>query len=129
MIRNKTTAAILGIALAGGVASAGYKLSYPISVNTTSRYAQGSLGTARNSIDTTQYIECATDIWPGTKAAYCYARDTALRAGNCYTTDPTLVAAVQELSDDGWILFRWDAGSVCTNISSGVGSMYMPRSP
>ena len=129
MIRNKLTAALVGLALAGGVAQAGFKLNYPVSINTTSRYAQGSLGSARNSIDSTQYIECSFDIWPASRAAYCYVRDSAGTTRNCYTTDPTLVAAVQELDDDGWILFRWDVSNVCTNISGGVGSSYMPRSP
>jgi hypothetical protein len=129
MISNKLKPAILGLALAGGVAQAGFKLNYPVSINLTSRYAQGSLGSTRNSIDTVQYIECAFDIWPASKAAYCYVRDTASRNANCYTTDPTLVAAVQELDDDGWLLFRWDASWNCTNISGGVGSQYMPRAP
>jgi len=129
MIRNKLTAAIVGLALAGGVAQAGYKLNFPVNINVTSRYAQGSLGSARNSIDTVQYIECYADIWAASKAAYCYVRNSVGTTANCYTTDPALVAAVQELDDDGWLLFRWDAASVCTNISGGVGSHYMPRSP
>ena len=126
---HKLLAAALGLVLAGGVAQAGYKLNFPVNINLTSRYAQGSLGSARNSIDTVQYIECSFDIWPASKAAYCYVKNAAGTTANCYTTDPALVAAVQELDDDGWILFRWDAGNVCTNISGGVGSPYMPRSP
>ena len=46
------------------LAIAGSKSTSPVTINTTSRYAYGQTGTARNSADYSQTLGCWTDDGP-----------------------------------------------------------------
>src|SRR5690348_9102815 len=63
------------LALTGAEAIAGAKLHLPVQLSTTSRYAVGSMGTARNGTDPYSYIGCAIATGNGSTNIACVARD------------------------------------------------------
>lgn len=83
----------LGLTLAaGGAAWAGAKVVAPVVVDLPSRSARGSLGSARNSADATQYIGCQVGAEAGAAppAGYCSARNAASTQVECVTSDANL---------------------------------------
>lgn len=114
----KTLAAILGVLLAAGIGHAGRKLTIPVSINTTAGTASGSLGSARNSVDSTQYIGCYATLTTTTSHAGCVAVNAAGTYRSCYTYDAAFIEAIRTLTPDAHIEFAWDpaASSFCTTI-------------
>jgi hypothetical protein len=67
-MKSKGTLGVVGL-VAGlaclshfNLARAGQKNTYPIVVNLTTKEAEGAVGSARNSSDSTQYIYCAVEL-------------------------------------------------------------------
>jgi hypothetical protein len=108
-------------------ATAGYKSAYNVSVDTTYRHAYGSLGKARNSADSVQYIGCSSVSHVGYVYATCWARDAAGTYGSCLTEDADLIQATRSLPSDGYLSINWDASSNCTQIIVYNASYYEPK--
>ncbi|WP_257462354.1 hypothetical protein [Archangium lipolyticum] len=132
MKRKMTVAAVVaGALLVATSAVAGFKSSQQVVVDVTNRHAQGSLGGARNSADSMQYIGCYTQsVSPFTTIiGQCYARDASGTYVSCSSTAPGFVNMVQSLNGDSDIAFGWDASNTCTSIIIFNTSDNAPKNP
>jgi hypothetical protein len=115
-------------------ARAGYKLPAGVYIDTASRYAVGTLGAARNSADTVQYISCSrTASVSGGNNVSCAARnaDATPITVSCFVTDPAQVAALspalEAMNGDSRVYFYWDSAGRCTNIVVQNSSYFEPK--
>jgi hypothetical protein len=112
----------MGCALLPAMAHAGDTRSAAVVVNTSARTASGSMGTARNSIDSKQIIGCygmvkrvaGKDQYSG----YCFATNSAGVSGSCTidTLDPISSPMFSTLKDDSYVSFAWTAAGKCTDV-------------
>ena len=115
------------------VVKAGHKVTQTVDTD-GSTYASGSVGDARNSGDTTQYIGCGTwfDTYGGEVyySASCFARDSAGTYFSCYTEDSRGMAAAQSAETGSFIqLGRDDLTGECTYVYVINSSYYRPKTP
>lgn len=127
----------VGLSLAGvliaGSALGGYKIGGPVTIG--SDYALGSMGAARSSANTLEYITCWGTSGTGSNGGLftqvnCAARDAAGTYRTCFWQNPpdsalTLVAGMS----DAWVSFRWDSAGKCTHITTRHSSEYAPKVP
>jgi hypothetical protein len=120
---------VLVVASLAGVASAGMKVPYAVQVNPTSRYAVGAIGSARNSLDTTQYIGCSVDTYAdGYVQGWCYAQSPAGVSGSChFVNNPALAGAVEAMTSDSLVNISWDASGNCWEINLDNDSRWEPK--
>jgi hypothetical protein len=115
-------------------ARAGSKSSGQVYINSTSRYAYGSTGGARNSLDANQNIGCTvfgrknTD-GTTTLSALCWATNSVGVYRTCSTSDSKLITAASSVGTDSTIQFNWDTSSYCTYIEAHHGSDNPPKAP
>jgi hypothetical protein len=133
-----TLATIAG-ALAGtsSPADAGLLQSWPVSIDQANRVAQGSLGSARNTTDSIQYIGCwntvqgYNDVPPPAgdivKSGGCYAVDSANRSATCVLPAGGLAPMTPPMTPESFIVFTWDASGICTGIQIWAYSSYSPK--
>jgi hypothetical protein len=132
MKRKMTVAAVVaGALLAATSAVAGFRSSQEVMVDVTNRHAQGSLGGARNSADSMQFIGCYTQsVSPFTTIiGQCSARDASGTYVSCSSTAPGFVNMVQSLNGDSSLAFGWDASNTCTSIIIFNNSEDAPKKP
>jgi hypothetical protein len=125
MNKKIVTTLVLGLAALGSSnAFAGYKRTDTIYV--ASYIATGSVGSVRNSADTSQYISCTEYAWPGSPPSlYCSAYNGSSYA-SCSSSDPTLLAAALSVGVNSFIEFAWDANGKCNFLQVSNGSLYEP---
>lgn len=119
-----TAMVALGMAATTATALAGLKINSTVTVNTTSRYATGALGSARNSADSVQYIGCSVTDSAGSAFVSCSARNSAGRFASCTSSDVGKVSAASSINSDSYIYFRYDSSGVCTYLSVSTFSYY-----
>jgi len=113
---------------AARVASAGHQQTDYVTVNTTSRFAYGSLGGAYSSPDYQQYIGCQAYAFAGGQAyANCVAVDATGVSSWCSTTDAKLVAIATGIDADDWVRFTWETNGQCSQISLAHYSIFTPK--
>jgi hypothetical protein len=129
-----TLAAILA---ASKPADAGLISSFPVTIDMTNRQAMGSLGSARNTTDTVQYIGCfnsisgyndpgdPTDPFNVQTGGGCYALDAASHSVSCSLV-PGMVAP---MAPDSLVVFTWDASGNCTGLQVWTFSNTSPKQP
>ncbi|RKH61836.1 hypothetical protein [Corallococcus aberystwythensis] len=118
------------VLLAVPVAYAGAKQSYSVVVNTAIRYAEGGMGTARNSADVLQRIYCRTSAdSTGNESVRCYATSAANVSASCYSTQPAHVRSAQAIADASFIYFTWDVNGICQSVDVLKGSHLEPKAP
>ena len=129
--KNLMMGCVVGALMVGTAAWAGLKSTFYVTVNSTSRYAFGSVGDARGSADTQQYIGCAVDAFSNTGSTYvfCDARNASGVIGYCMSTSPAMLAAVATQSSSSYYYFGWDADGNCTYLSISNWSDLAPRQP
>jgi hypothetical protein len=123
------------LAASSGVATAGQKISSPVQVNLSGRSAAGSVGTARNSLDTTQYIGCQMWSFGDSTGAtiYCFARTApTATAASTYAqciagNSPSMASVVDAMGPASQIVFEWDANGNCTYIAADNSSSWEPK--
>ena len=109
-------------------ALAGTKAISEVSINTTSKYAQGSLGSARNSADSNQYIGCSVT----NDYVYCSARNAAGTWVHCDVYSSAMALTARGIGSSGHIQFSWLGGSTsgdCNSLTLTHHSMYAPKEP
>jgi len=117
-----------GVLTTGGAAWAGAKTSYPVVINTTTRTANGALGSARNSTDTVQYIGCLIGVTNSyTEFVRCFARNSAGTTVGCYSNNYNFIDAVQTINSDSYINFTYDVGGGCTLLEVTTSSITEPK--
>jgi hypothetical protein len=105
---------------------AGASNHFETRVDLTRRVAYGSFTDTRASADTTQYIGCDLYLSGGTEARLgCLAKDTALEALSCSTTNPEIVKISQAISDQSYIYFRCDASGELDYLFVSNGSRWL----
>lgn len=118
----------LGAALAFvPVARAGYQEPAPVTITATQ--AWGSAGSARNSNDGKQRIDCE---FLGTTAAvgiYCWATDLNGTQKTCGNSTASFVSAAQKFQPDSFIRFNFDASATCTQLEVLTASQNEPKRP
>ncbi len=128
--KNLMTVGIVGTLLAGTAAWAGVKTIYNVGINTSTRAAYGSMGTARSSADSNQYIGCAVlGYSTGSSSVICQAQDASGVAAYCTSTNPAIVTAATSQSGDAYLYFNYDASGTCTYLYVSNVSNYAPREP
>jgi len=127
---KKSALITLGIAglLAATAAWAGYKGTWPVYVDTLNRTAGGSLGSTRNSTDSSQYIGCYTYAYSsGSEYALCIASTSAGAYASCWSSVPQIINVVRSLNGDGYVYFRYDTGGQCTYVEVQNYSTLEPK--
>lgn len=122
-------AAALATVLCVSSAWAGRKFAAPVTINSTQQWAAGSLGSARNSIDTVQYIVCSvvSSSTPGGDLAFCTARRSDGAMATCTTTKANMLAGARAISSQAYINFGWDDEGECTYLQIRNSSEYEPK--
>jgi hypothetical protein len=118
--------------LAGTGALAGSKIvrNVYVSSSTGGGYAYGSLGNARTSSDTVQYIGCTTSSGSaGDVAMTCFAKSSSGITGSCTSSVPALVEDARSVTADAYIDFRWDGAGKCLQLTVSHASHYQPTVP
>ncbi len=96
--------------------------------------ANGSIGDARNSLDSNQSIGCmiyASASVPGVKG-YCYA-NSGDKVAACNVTSPQLIEVIKAISSDSLISFQHPPATssqpTCIRIAIYTSSLYAPKKP
>lgn len=121
-------ALLLAVSL-GTFVWAGAKTVLPVTVNLASRQLSGSLGSARNSGDSTQYIQISHEGGPGYSVAWIVAQSASGAVGYCFTSEPNMVAAARAATDGSYIFTTWDVGNNCSYVSVQTSSTQTPKIP
>jgi hypothetical protein len=121
--------AAIGSALAFvPVAQAGLKSSIPVSISFNQAY--GSAGSARNSVDSKQRIDCQFSGTTTGVGVYCFAEDVNGTVKACSSADPSFVAAATKFQPDSLILFNFDPiTAACTQLQVLTASQEEPKRP
>lgn len=111
-------------------ARAGQKQANAVVIDTTNRVAIGSLGAARNSIDSLQQLACDVTATSTGTTAICLAINASGTSASC--TVPTGVTSMFDvlkgLNGDSVLEFKYDASGNCTLIAVGNDSVVPPKS-
>ena len=126
-------ATVLASSLAfSGSAFAGMKVNGDVEVVTGQygNYANGAIGSARNSKDSKQNIGCRLSAYETALYPYgsCSAADATGKAAACvFSNRPDFERVLATISDDSYLKFHWDNHGKCTIIIVTNQSMYEPR--
>lgn len=118
----------VAVVLLGTAALAGSKSTSEVYINQTSKYAQGSLGSARNSADTNQYIGCSVT----NDYIYCAARNAAGTWVHCDAYSASMALTVRGIGSSGYVSFYWLGSSTsgtCNSLTVSHFSSYAPKEP
>lgn len=105
---------------------AGLRRTEPVIINTAGRYAQGSLGSARDAADGNQSIGC---VIRESGLVSCSARSASNTVLSCGSNDPLYRAAAQSLNGDSRLYFSADAAGNCTSLVVENYSFWLPKPP
>jgi hypothetical protein len=119
----------LAVVLGSTAAWAGERGSGYVVINTLSQYAYGSIGGARNSPDSTQFLYLS--VWSNgtTEAVIVVAQDAAGLTMSCYSYEPLMVAAARTVTSDAYISFSWTSSGQCTGLDVRAASITPPKAP
>ena len=117
-------------ALISATASAGAKIEDPVIIDLDAKEASGSLGSARNSSDDTQFITCAVyAVASFDPVVTCLAKDSEGTRARCNSGSPAYVAIAQAMDSSSFILFDWDDAGRCTFLVVQNDSRDPPLAP
>jgi hypothetical protein len=106
-------------------ATAGLRLARPVAVNTS--WAEGNIGTARNSADTRQLLECEVVAWPADRYVSCTAVNASGVVGSCYSRAVPMIENAMALGDSDYVQFGWNKAGECTYLDIFRGSTGEPK--
>ncbi|MCY1033662.1 hypothetical protein OV207_19585 [Corallococcus sp. BB11-1] len=120
----------LGLALLGSApAVAGGKFSFPVTINTSVRWASGLLSEARNSADSVQRITITINATTTSEIGMVFFQDAAGTMAICTTQNPILLAVMKTARSDAGITAQWDVSGICTHINVDNSSTFSPKLP
>lgn len=116
----------LGVFLATSDSLAGNKTTGEVTAYPNSGF--GSVGSARNSADTTQYIECSTAVTPQQgHRGFCTARDALGTTVGCFTFDANMIRVMASVNASSYISFQFDKTTgECFQVTVKNSSRYPP---
>lgn len=131
MRKMKAVLGVVAVGLVGASAWAGSKsTNWAVTIDTAAKTAHGSVGAARSSADTLQYIGCSVYAYEdGFTYAGCSAKNAAGTFVNCSSSVPAIVETVRNMPSDGFVQFYWNTNGDCTYVSLGNYSYYAPKQP
>lgn len=119
---------VFGVVLMAGVSSAGFTYDDPVYINTSTMYAQGSMGSARAASNTVESIGCVVEAYPGYSVTVtCYARNSAGTSVSCTSFDPALANVATAIADSSEVTFTWNSSGYCTLLEVNTFSHYRPK--
>ena len=132
-MKNRLLIAAL-LLVSSASAFAGYKVTANVTVQ-SNNIAMGSMGSARNSADSLQYIGCEIYASRSYSNLYCRARNSANVELNCWQDAAAfddMRQVVSSITDGSWI--RFDATDAaeptkCTFVHVINNSKYAPPQP
>jgi hypothetical protein len=110
-------------AFGGNAGVAGFKEDDPVSVAST--FAFGSIGSARNSADTRQYMIVSLD----TGAVAVQAADSTGTTFSCHGTHQNLKEVMKGASEDAYVYVESDGAGNCTYLELDTASWAPPKKP
>lgn len=114
--------ALLGFGMAvQGTAFAGQKGYAPVYIDSTSFH--GSIGSARNSADSVQYLS----VVDGGTFIVIQAKDASGTSVQCVTHDSTHFASLRGMSDSSALSVYYDATGTCTSMNVTTSSLHEPK--
>lgn len=121
------------VAFASASALAGAKYVYPVSIAKNSDGSgsmYGTLGSVRNSADTTTRLGCYYESFTvangNYKYASCFGYD-GTQYLSCGTVDPALTDTISRLQGDAYLWVQVDANGNCTRVQIGAQSWAAPK--
>ena len=116
--------ALAGTALAGRKTGIGGE----VSIDFTSKRADGTISAASNSADGAQTLGCHVTGWAGSPLyVACFAWDKNNKLAICDSEDPSVVAAALSVSNSSRITFAWDKSYHCTEVGVANESPTDPK--
>lgn len=109
-----------------GVASAGMKSQFPVSVTSGFGF-RGSVADTRALSIGNAYIRCFTTLDGSDLAATCDASDGAGNSYLCTSTDPKFISIAQSVTGDSYVWVRGNTSGTCTYIQVQNGSLFTPK--
>ncbi len=109
-------------ALAAGTATAGQRWVYTVSVNDTSRFANGAVADVRASADTQQSIGCYSNQY----TASCFATTATGLSRSCSTGNAALIEVARSVGPESYIYFQWNTDGTCNYILVDNSSRFKP---
>ena len=113
----------------GTLVSAGLKYSTPVSISLSGRNLSGSLGGARNSPDSAQYIQIEYYAGGASTEVIVLARAANGTFAYCWSSDPNIVTMARAVSEGASISVNWNANNECTFLYVSVSSYDAPKIP
>jgi hypothetical protein len=108
-------AGIAAVSTLGGTLYAGEKETWTVRVFPDSRIAYGTLGSARNSSNSVESLECHIESWDDASTEVtCWAVNSSGTSGGCSSTNASLVNTARGISSDSYVYFKWDSAGECT---------------
>lgn len=104
-------------------AAAGHKQNDEVSVG--ANWGSGSLGSARASSDSNQYIGCQSYGTYG----WCHAADAFNNTKACFWSSAQHAAAVHSIGPQSYLYFSVDSGGNCEYIYVSNYSFFLPATP
>jgi hypothetical protein len=131
---NKPTVllSIAAIALSSTVAFAGYKFTTPVSVNLTSRTANGYMGAARNSTNNVELVGCSARAYADSVTVMCWATDSKGVSATCVKSNapPSFLSALSHITSESQLSFFWTGDSpICSEIRVATSSSFESKTP
>lgn len=109
---------------------AGQRKDAFVVINSSTRTASGSMGSARQSPGSVQSIGCSV-VYPPHSPQWgtCVATNSAGTTATCaFSSNGTGVwDLLSALGDDAYITFKWNAAGACTSLEIQNYSYYMPK--
>ena len=119
---------VLCLLVASKQSEAGLKSNGNVSISTTNRTASGSLGSARNSSDGVQYIECfVTAGTSGVAFGSCAATNTSGTHVYCSSNSSGIIDQIRAMNGDDRVQFYYNASGECTLVTLTRSSRYAPK--
>ena len=130
---NKMTC-LAAILLASASAFAGFKNNHYVTITTSGTHSSvyGSMGTARNSADSLQYIGCEYYATTGHSQILCSSRTASNQLLYCSSMNPHIMGGVHALVDGALVQFSTDTAIStweCQSINISGASRYAPPQP
>lgn len=134
MTRTAWLAALLGAAALGGTAYAGFKTTAWGHVVINGDTAEGSIGRARNTPNTVEFIGCNVYAYDyagqSHTSGFCWATDAGYKYLACATHNDSQVAeAMKAVNSTSFIRFTADKNGYCTSIDVQNRSVHEPPLP
>jgi hypothetical protein len=110
-------------------AAAGLKSTFH-TVTVGDPYTSGSMGTARGTSDTKQWMGCSVVVdGNGAPYGFCECNNSAGTYKGCTTTSPGHIQIISAASNEAWVRFSVDGNGNCMYLEIANDSSDAPKKP